>query len=29
MDYKEEQNGEIDALLAIYEGELEGNEMFR
>ena len=25
MDYKEEQNGEIEALLSIYEGELDGN----
>ena len=24
MDYKEEQNGEIEALLSIYEGEIEG-----
>jgi len=23
MDYKEEQNGEIEALLSIYEGEIE------
>jgi hypothetical protein len=23
MDYKEEQNGEIEALLSIYEGELD------
>ena len=27
MDYKEEQNGEIEALLSIYEGELEGNRL--
>ena len=26
MDYKEEQNGEIEALLSIYEGEIEGKE---
>ena len=26
MDYKEEQNGEIEALLSIYEGELEGKK---
>ena len=25
MDFKEEQNGEIEALLSIYEGELDGN----
>jgi hypothetical protein len=24
MDYSEEQTGEIEALLSIYEGELEG-----
>ena len=24
MDFKEEQSGEIEALLSIYEGELEG-----
>jgi hypothetical protein len=26
MDYKEEQNGEIEALLSIYEGEIEGKK---
>ena len=25
MEYKEEQNGEIEALLSIYEGEIEGS----
>ena len=28
MDYKEEQAGEIEALLSIYEGELDGGSQF-
>ncbi len=28
MDYKEEQVGEIEALMSIYEGDLEGNNHF-
>ena len=28
MDYKEEQVGEIEALQSIYEGDLEGNNLF-
>ncbi len=28
MDYKEEQAGEIEALMSIYEGDLEGKNHF-
>lgn len=28
MDYKEEQNGEIEALESIYYGDMEGKECY-